>query len=312
MADFKELVKFIDDTTKAFEGKLPAIQDKLLKSVLKLIKELDLNGERIAISADNLRRIGQIKTQIEAIINDGEYTRAVSDFAKAYDKIVSLQNTYFRALELGFSQPKFTNEIKKISITNVVEGLTEKGIGANVTQGISDILTKSITTGGSYASLTEQLNNYLVDNKTGQGVLQRYASTFAKDAINEFGRQYTKAASDDLGLEWMRFSNSLIQTSREWCIAMRVREWVHVCELPKLLLGDFEEFKKIDGKINSKTGLPMGMKDGTDASNIQVLCGGHNCGHVFRPITQSIVPLAVRERVFASAEYKTWKRKFGK
>jgi GNAT superfamily N-acetyltransferase len=69
---------------------------------------------------------------------------------------------------------------------------------------------------------------------------------------------------------------------------------VHKSEIPTILLGD------IDGhecEIYAKTGLPLGMKDGTTPENFIVHRGGWNCGHQLVPVAPEAVPEDVRRKI---------------
>ncbi|MDR2801816.1 MAG: hypothetical protein LBB31_01190, partial [Prevotellaceae bacterium] len=55
---------------------------------------------------------------------------------------------------------------------------------------------------------------------------------------------------------------------------------------------------KIDGhqcRIYDKTGLPYGMKEGTNVDNFTANCGGWNCGHQLVPLREESVPERVRD-----------------
>jgi hypothetical protein len=56
----------------------------------------------------------------------------------------------------------------------------------------------------------------------------------------------------------------------------------------------------IDGhecEIYAKTGLPLGMKDGTTPENFIVHRGGWNCGHQLVPVSEAAVPEDVRKKI---------------
>ena len=143
-----------------------------------------------------------------------------------------------------------------------------------------DQLTTGITSGQSYAALTETLRKTLTDTDGGTGLLSRYAKTYATDSINHFAAEYMAAVAGDLNLEWYVYRGTNLTTTREFCELMTKKEYVHKSEIPELLKG------RIDGhqcRIYDKTGLPYGMKEGTNADNFIVNRGGWNCGHQLIP-----------------------------
>lgn len=279
----------------------------MLDDILMLVKNLDTKGNNIKIASSNLKVLATVKSRLEKIILNPEYVDGVKKYLQSFNQIVNLQNDYFKEIEAKFNPPKLANELKKQAIQSVAKQLTETGIGANVVDKIQDILRKAITSGSGYTSLTKQLTDFLINNESGDGQLVKYTKQITTDAINQFSGQYTQLVSSDLGYEWFRYSGSNIETTRPFCLACTERKWFHISEISAILKGEFEEFKKYNGTLNKKTGLPEGMYPGTDVSNFQIYTGGYNCMHKWRPVSEDLVPSDIRNRVYASVEYKKWK-----
>jgi hypothetical protein len=93
-----------------------------------------------------------------------------------------------------------------------------------------------------------------------------------------------------LGWEWFRYVGSNLKTTRTFCKALTQKQYYHRSELPKIIKGNFAEFKEMKGKIYDKTGLPQGMIEDTNVSNFQTYRGGYNCGHQSYPIPNYLVP----------------------
>ncbi|MBK7885129.1 MAG: hypothetical protein IPJ81_16090 [Chitinophagaceae bacterium] len=134
------------------------------------------------------------------------------------------------------------------------------------------------------------MQNYLIDNETGEGQLQKYTKQITTDALNQYSGQYTQIVSSDLDFEWFRYSGSNIETTRPFCLACTKKKFIHISEIPQLLKGNFPEFREFDGVINEKTGLPAGLIAGTDVSNFMINRGGYNCAHQLRPVSEDLVP----------------------
>lgn len=279
----------------------------MLDDILLLVKNLDTNGNNIKVATSNIKVLATLKSRLEKIMLNPNYIDSVKQYLKSFNQVVQLQNDYFKEIESKFKPPKLTDEIKKQAIGSVAKQLTETGLGANVVDKIQDILRKAITSGSGYTSLTKQLTDFLIDNKSGDGQLVKYTKQITTDAINQFSGQYTQLISSDLGFEWFRYSGSNIETTRPFCLACTERKWFHISELPEVLKGQFDEFRKYDGTINKKTELPEGMIPGTDISNFQIYTGGYNCMHKWRPVSEDLVPADIKQRVYASVEYKKWK-----
>jgi hypothetical protein len=107
-----------------------------------------------------------------------------------------------------------------------------------------------------------------------------------------------------LNVEWYVYRGTNLTTTREFCELLTKKEYVHKSEIPELLKGH------IDGhqcRIYDKTGLPYGMKEGTNADNFIVNRGGWNCGHQLIPVRTEAVPEAIRNRVKTVATYPEYR-----
>jgi len=308
VADFKDLIKRITEAVDAFNKGIPGIQKQMLDDINLLTQQLNIKGDTIKITAGNLRLLDRIKSRLQKIILSPEYVAAVKEYTAAFGDVVKMQNAYFSAVEATFKPPKLAKEIRSQAIKSVVDKLTESGISANITGEIHNLLRSAISTGGSYNSLNQQLRDFIINNDTGEGQLLKYTKQITTDALNQFSGEYSSVISSDLGFEWFRYSGSNIETTRPFCLACRERQWFHLSEIPTILKGYFPEFKKYNGKIYKKTGLPQGMVPGTDITNFQVYRGGYNCGHQWRPGSDDLVPQSIKERVYASLEYINWKK----
>jgi len=292
MRDFKEIIKAIQETIKEFSKQIPKIQSSIVEELQNSLSELDVRSGNVKVSASNLRVIAKIKNRLQEIILSPEYKKAVKKYIEAFEVVTILQHQYFKELSNIFKPPKLSKELRKQAIKSVVASLTESGLEANVLAGIDDILRTNITTGGSYSSLSKQLNNFIVDNGNGDGILTKYTNQITTDSINQYSAQYTQLISNDLGYEWFIYAGSNIETSRPFCLACTKKRFIHISEIPALLKGDFPEFKEFDGKLYK--GLPAGMFPDTTTSNFQIKRGGYNCGHQLRPISDFSVPEEVK------------------
>lgn len=295
----KTILTLIDTLEKSvadFDKSIPAIQKEIAKEIELFVKELDTTGDTIKSNVKNMRKIAAFKSKIMLIIERSDYPEQVKDFLKTFDKVASIQNTYFTGLSDKFKPTLLLDEIKIQSINSTIESLTESGLNYNLVEPISDILLKNITTGGSYSELNKQLRDYITTTPEADGALQKYTKQITTDSINQFSRQYTDTVANDLGLDWFMYDGSLLKTSRPFCEACVKKKYIHRSEFPALLKGNFPEFKEAGGVIYDKTGLPSGMIAGTNTSNFVVYAGGYNCGHSVIPVNDLVVPKAIRDK----------------
>jgi hypothetical protein len=293
----KELIDVLDKAVADFNESIPGIQRDIAAEVERFVKDLDTKGDAIKSSVSNLRKIAAFKDRIYSIIKRSGYEQKVSEFVKAFNQVAVIQNQYFASIAKEFKPTKLLEEIKMQSIGMAIESLTEAGLNANLIKPINDLLVRNATTGGSYAQLTQQLRDFITSGKAGEGVLERYTKQITTDSLNQYAGQYMNAVTNDLSLDWFMYTGSLIATSRPWCEACIKKKYIHRSEFPKLIEGDFPEFKAEGGVIYPKTGLPSGMIAGTNPSNLNVYRGGWNCGHQLVPVSETMVPKSVRAKI---------------
>jgi len=304
---YNDIIKTITKALKGFDKSIPGLQGKLYDEMIEQIKRLDIKNGNLSVTVKNLSILNSIKGKLNRIILNPEYKGEIKAFLTSFNDVYKLQFEYWKGIEAKFTPRPLLKAIRNQAIADTAASLTTQGISANVSDNIIGILRTNITSGGSYASLAEQLRQSLVNTPESKGILDRYVKTVASDSINQFSRSYTSIVASDLGYEFYRYMNSDIETTRCWCNAMTDLDFFHVSELPALLKG---EGLKCDGEsvaIYKKTGLPYGMIDGTNVENVFVRAGGYNCRHSIQPVNIRQVPKAVQDRVFNSLAYKAWK-----
>jgi hypothetical protein len=313
MPQYSDILKSIDKAVAKFNKRLPAVQREMFNEISAELKRLDLNGKNVKATVKNLRIINSIKNKITRLIVTPEYQQEIKDFAKQFTEITKLQIEYWKAQESTFKPRPLLKEIRKQAIADTVKQLGANGIGETIGNQVTTLLRNNITTGGSYAKLTEQLREQLLNTKT-DGLLSKYAKQITTDSINQYNAQYTQIVSSDLGFEWFAYQGSDIKTTRPFCDAMTDIRYFHVTEIPRLLRADglyyMKDGKKTKVPIYDKTELPHGMIPGTNAANFQINRGGYNCGHQIRPVSERLVKMQapdIFETVTATPAYKAYK-----
>lgn len=314
MADFNDILKEIDGAIKSFNKGIPAAQKAMYQEMVKELRRLDLNGDKIKTTVANLKVIQSIKNKLTKFILNDDYLEDVKEFVKSFNAVTKLQNEYWKGVESKFKPGPLLKEIRKQAISDTVKQLTESGIGANIGDAITDILRTNITSGGSYKQLNAQLLESLTDTQKSDGLLTRYSKQVTVDSLHQYSRQYTQQVSAGLGMDWYSWQGTEIKTSRPFCQAMvENRRYFHISEVPALLRAEGLEYTdNFDGKvkkvkINPKTNLPYGFIEGTNPANFFVRAAGYQCGHAPRPVPERNVPLDVRDRVYNTPAYHRWK-----
>lgn len=319
MPQFSDILKRIDEAVAKFQKVIPGIQKAIFADIQEELKRLDTTNGKIKTTVSNIRVIVSIKNKLLRLILTPEYRKEVRDFATAFNDVTKLQNQYWQSVESTFNPRPLLREIKQQAILDTVQKLTASGIGSTIQEQITNILRTNITTGGSYSALNEQLREALINTKT-DGLLLKYTKQITTDSINQYSAQYTQTVSNDLGFEFFSYQGSEIMTSRPFCQAMvEHNRYFHISQVPNLLKGLDAQGNKLEYKDNktdetkkvelySRTGLPHGFIPGTNVSNFFVNRAGFNCGHQARPVSEIIVPLNVREIIYATPQYKAWKK----
>lgn len=316
---YKDIIKEINRALSSFDKSIPGLQGKLYDEMLDQVKKLDVVGDRIAVSVKNLSILAAIKGKLNKIILNKEYRGEIKDFVKVFNNVYSLNTLYWQGLEQKFSPKPLLKAVRNQAINDVVEGLTTRGISANVSDAIVSVLRTNITTGGSYKDLTEQLRQSLVNTPESKGILDKYVKTVATDSINQFNRQYTNIVAADLGYVWFLYANTEINTSRPFCQSMvENNKWFHISQVPELLQAKYlgnkmrytDNIDEVEKTVElyKKTNLPSGFVAGTNVDSFFTLAGGYNCGHTIQPANIRQVPAEIVLQVQATAAYKKWEK----
>lgn len=295
MASPNQLSQTIQSEVDKFNSSIPKIQKQILSEIEILIKGLDVKNGSLKVNTRNLRIVGSIKSKIESLIlKNRDYKDRLKTFIKAFDVITIEQNKYFESLSDEYTPPKLLKEIRVQAKDATYESLTKAGIGQNLSRPIQEIIKTNITTGAKYTDMVTQLRDYITNNKSGEGKLEKYSKQITTDALNQYAAQYSDIVTNDLGLEWFQYVGALIETSRPFCVALHKKRYINRSEIPAIIEGDFPEFKEADGTLN-KNGQPQGMIPNTNPENFKVYRGGFNCGHQLTPVSELAVPKDKRD-----------------
>jgi hypothetical protein len=297
--DLNKILNIIDNAPQAFNDKLPAIEKKIYREIIVLLKDLKTTPDgKIEAIVENLQLLNSIKGKIGKIVISKEYAKLVEDFVRNIPTVMNLQTAIYSA---PAETKKMISQTAKMNIDNTLESLIGSGIKQNVVNKLYQTLITNVTAGGSYADMIETLRNSLTTNEQGEGMLVNNARLFVENALSQFAGQSNKMVADMLNSEWFRYVGNNRTTTREFCEHLTKKEWVHKSEIPTLLKGE------IDGhqcEIYERTGLPKGMIDGTNEENFIVYKGGWNCNHhLMAVVNENDVPKAVRQK-FVNIEHR--------
>lgn len=291
-----KLIKLIEDATQRFNQAIPGIEREALNRILVLTKEIDVKNGQLINSTGNLKRIGQIRTELEGAIFNSKFERALQDFVNAFTAVADIHAKWFSAQDQR-PPADILKELQNQAKTAVIEKLT-KEIDVRIIPAVEEMLRTNITTGGTYQRLLAQVQDFIIGSGEipgSFGKLNNLAATITTDALNSFSAQYSATITEKFNLDWSMYVGSNLTTTRPWCEAMTKKKYIHKAELPDILKGKIDD---TEVKLNDKTGLWDGAKEGTDAQNIQVNRGGWKCGHQFLCVPEAAVPVDIRIRTY--------------
>jgi hypothetical protein len=289
----KNILTAIDEAIVKFQDKIPGLQKLLHDELQPLLKEFEIKDGRLLNNLKNLKLMGMLKNKLEKVIVNAEYKKSVEKFVESFTTVSNLNNEYFSQFNKELRPKNTLPVIKELAVEQTINDLVGQGLNSSVIDPISKIITENITTGGSYAKFQEQLRNHILTNDTGEGSLERYTKQITTDAINQYNAQYNDTIAQDLQFNWGQYVGSNITTSRQFCLLLTEKRWVHKTELPDIIKG---HIGLETCKLSKTTGLPLGMIPGTTVDNFKVRRGGYNCGHQFFWVPDSSVPEDVKRR----------------
>ena len=295
MATLNELIKATSSAINEFEEALPFVEKQLASRVTKIISQLtlDRNGN-IKPTVSNLRLLKSIKKEINAVLVDSKYSIAFSNLEKNLAVIDKVNEGYFSAMVADFGVPRVLKEAQNVAILELNASLKGAGIEANIVNRIVEMIGKDITGGAGFFDLNKSLREFILSTPEIPSRLSSYTKQVVVDGVHQYNAIYHEIVADDLGLDWFEYTGGLVSDSREWCVDMVAKRWVHRSEFPVVVKGIIDGHKV---QIYKKTGLPQGMINGTNSDNLTVNRGGWNCSHLMNAVSTSRVPKEVQERI---------------
>jgi hypothetical protein len=291
-----DILDEIDGAVNNFVDGLPATQRQIFDRVVLLVKKLDVSSDgTIKNSVANIRLLQQINKEILDTVMTDQYKKKILDFTSTYEKVAGLQNQYLSTVFSTFKPGPVLKELTKASIDITYDQLGESGLSNDLANEIKTILTTNIQTGASYSQMTDQLRTAIIGNDQVDGALVRYAKTYTTDSINQFSAVYNRQVTSDFKAEWFRYVGSNRETTRPFCEHLTEKDqgYFNIKEVPGFLDGKVGDDSV---ELYDKTGLPQGMKEGTNQDTFFTLRGGWNCNHQIIPVSRLSVPKSLRDK----------------
>lgn len=282
--DFNDKIRIIDEAPGDFQNLVEKSQSEIFKKFSKILNklELDENGN-VKLSLKNLSLIEPFSDDLEAIINNSSYSKAVKEFAKQMDAVKDLTDEFFVGIDEAPNevQDKLYQQIRDREINK----LSIDAVKNNV-ESFKSILQDSIAQSDNFTNLIGNIQDNIMGSAEVEGKLASYAKTYAKDMFSNTERTYTTVLSDAAGIEFYSYSGGKQDTTREFC-KERVNKIFHYKEIQKWAKLSW------DGKARD-----------TDKKTIFTKLGGYNCNHSLIPVGINDVPISVLKRNIEAGNIK--------
>lgn len=263
--------KFISDFEKQLPGANQEIYDELNTFLGQLKKTSSGN---IQTSVENLKLIDKYRTTFDKALSQGQYSDSAREFISKFHATTGYIDDYFGSIVASFANNDgLYKAILQSNIDSTTETLLGSGVDANFKEPIIKILKDNVISGSDIKSARQVLKDFVIGNKDIDPKLSRYTSQVANDTLRQFNRNYTKAISDDLGLEYGYYKGTKIKDSRPFCEARA---------------GKYFTKKEIQDWAALNW---AGKMAGTNKDTIFIYCGGYNCQHDIIPVSKKLYDL---------------------
>lgn len=297
LEQINNVLNTIDDSITKFVDGLPEAQKGIFDRVMALVKQLDTDSAgNIKNSITNIRILTQLQSAIHDVVMTDDYKKKIASFTSSFDDIAKLQNDYLSTVFDNFGVTPVLGEITQASMDITADALGDSGLSNDLANEIKDVLKQNILGGAKFSDLAEQLKTSIQGNDQIDGALVRYAKTYAIDSVNTYTASYNQQVTQDFNAEWYRYIGTNKDTTRPFCDALTGKDngYFHISEIPGFL----------DGRVGTdtvelydKTGLPQGMKEGTNIASFFINRGGWNCNHQIFPVSRLSVPRSLYNRI---------------
>lgn len=276
---------------------------KIFEEILRLLEALEVKSGKIVVSARNLELSQQIVNRLEVVIFDGEYMTALTEFAKQFNVQAGINNQYFekefKEFKKVFAVPS-NADLFKTALTqsqkSAIELLAQGGVQQQFSNPLKDLINAGITGNASLVETIKSVNSFIIGTNERGGALTINAKQVSHDGFAFSDRQYTKAISEQLGIEWFKYDGGVIEDSRPFC------EQYHGQYFHAMEVADFGDGIDLDGSPLTKAEL-QGRYPQTNRATIFTFAGGFNCRHNWLPVSIASVPKEVIQRNIAKGYY---------
>jgi hypothetical protein len=288
----KQRIKRLDTVPNSFANRVARSQHDIYQKILLKLDKIDVGMDgAVTQTPNNLALIKEISAELKKIVIDplSPYSKSVKGFIEEFSEQKILNRSFYEESFEDFQNEKMYDQTYKTAVSNANKLVSQSAVNTLTTE-FEDLLQTAIGSGDNYANIVKNIGDLIKGNSQIDGSLARYAKQNAKDIFAVADRQYSKAISDNLEVQFFQYSGGLIDTSRPFC-EERNGKIFHKKEIEAWGKGE-----KTLGMKWPKGGKWAGMASNTSAQTIFSLAGGYQCDHVMVPVALKYVPIDVIRR----------------
>ena len=255
-------------------------QRQLFNKMQGLLAKLELDGDGLIKQSTSNRKILQKADKIfDQAIRDSGYYGALSRYVDNFNTLAKAQEKYFDFIVSNFTiDSHYLKSLQSNAVKTVETYLANDGLASQIKQPLNQILNQNINTGGAFSDLLQQVREFIKGTNDREGKLMRYSKQIARDSLFDFNRSLQESISENAGLEFYQYLGGIMDDTRPFC-AERSNKFYHKKEI--------ESWPRLNWQ---------GKRPGTTSSTIFVFAGGFSCLHMIVPVSEAIVPTAVKKR----------------
>lgn len=255
-------------------------QESMYKDIEDLLSKMDVVDGKFVFNEKNMALIEEIGSKLSKDIFSDSYITSLTNYAKEFNSQGKINDAYFSELLGDFETTSLYKSVVATSQKNAITLLSDDAVTAQIISPIKNTILSGVTNAGSFKDTLKTLRDFTTNTDGTDGALTRYVKRVAYDSFAVGDRQYTKAISEGLGLEFYFYQGGDVADTRCFC---------------EERFGGFYHKKEIQGWGNGKgvgaCGYPwQGMNAKTNEDTIFSFVGGYNCKHSLLPYITSEVP----------------------
>lgn len=268
-------------------------EKEVYEAVIELLSRMEVKSGQFVASRANLEIAGEVNELLRSVMAQGEYGKALSQFAKEFDIQADATLSYFGEAFQITTAPEAAAAFVAMAKRNAVDLLINRAADAEFLYPVRDIIEQSVVNNAGYAETLRSLREFIETSEDADGRLLSYSRGIAHDSFAVADRSTVSAYAAEYGMEWYLYLGGEIETTRPFC-AERVGGYYHQKEIEK-----WGDGIATLGMAWPKKGAWGGEMDGTNSSTIFSVAGGYNCRHVISPVSEFSVPASWMERARA-------------